>query len=121
MQLIEKLNAGCDVTLDVRPRIVILILKQDVETTQVQAKNRGFAQPVVHDILCKGNYINAIAMINFRKGVSKGTFINDVTLRGGEGVSNFVTECDRRGGGGKCQCDVTLRYTYIDRVPHFHL
>ena len=32
---------------------------------------------------------------------------------GGEGVSNFVTECDRRGGGGKCQCDVTLRYTYL--------
>ena len=32
---------------------------------------------------------------------------------GGEGVSNFVTECDRRGGGGKCQCDVKLRYTYF--------
>ena len=29
----------------------------------------------------------------------KGAFINDVTLRGGEGVSNFVTECDRRGEG----------------------
>ena len=41
----------------------------------------------------------------------KGAFINDVTLRGGEGVSNFVTECDRIGGGGKCQCDITLRYT----------
>ena len=28
-----------------------------------------------------------------------GTFINDVTLEGGEEVSNFVTECDRRGRG----------------------
>ena len=37
----------------------------------------------------------------------------------GEGVSNFVTECDRRGGGGKCQCDVTLRYTCHQFLQYF--
>ena len=34
-------------------------------------------------------------------------------FKGGKGVSNFVTECDRRGGGGKYQSDVMLRYTYF--------
>ena len=34
---------------------------------------------------------------------------------GGEGVSNFVTKCDRRGGGGYCQCDVTLSVATVGR------
>ena len=31
---------------------------------------------------------------------SKGSFMNDVTQLGGEGVSQCVTPCDRWGGGG---------------------
>ena len=41
-----------------------------------------------------------------------GSFINDVTQLGGEGVSKCVTQCDRWVGGGSLQRDVTLRCTY---------
>ena len=31
----------------------------------------------------------------------------------GEGVCIFVTDCDRRGGGGRDQRDITLRCRYV--------
>ena len=48
------------------------------------------------------------------RDVTKGPFINDVTLLGGgagggEGVILFVTRCDRRRVAGRQKCDITLK------------